>query len=155
MASSSSESHGWLTPPVYLLGALVLIAVGRLAIPGSAYATSLTLAIGATLLVGGAALGIAGRRAFEKRETALSPNEAPSELVVSGVFGITRNPMYLGMTLIVMAVALLAGLPAGVMFGVLFVGIMNWRFVPAEERVLEEAFGEPYLRYKSTVRRWI
>ena len=155
MAASSSKPHGRLTPPVYLLGALASIVVGRLAIPGSAYATSLTLAIGATLLFGGAALGVAGRRAFEERGTALSPNEVPSDLVESGVFGITRNPMYLGMALIVGATALLLGEPAGVGLGLLFVWIMNRQFVPAEERVLEETFGEPYVRYKAAVRRWI
>jgi protein-S-isoprenylcysteine O-methyltransferase Ste14 len=102
-------------------------------------------------------LGIGGLLACIHRGTSIHP-WAPHEtvvLVTSGVFRFTRNPMYLGLMLLLGAYYFLQPTPFSP-FG--FVGVLwyltRFQIVP-EECVLAEKFGDLYLKYRQTVRRWI
>ncbi|MDZ7773148.1 MAG: isoprenylcysteine carboxylmethyltransferase family protein [Balneolaceae bacterium] len=108
-------------------------------------------------LLGGAGFAFAAVFSFQRKGTTVNPlePEKASNLVTSGVFNITRNPMYLGLALFLLAAVFkfsnaytLAG-PIG------FVLYMNaWQIDP-EEHALEERFGQDYLDYKERVRRWL
>ena len=92
---------------------------------------------------------------FVKADTGLEPFDEATTLVTGGFYRLTRNPMYLGMFLMLFGVAFLLGsvstlLPLGI-----FVLVIRHNFVMGEERFLEAAFGQNYLDYKSEVRRWI
>jgi protein-S-isoprenylcysteine O-methyltransferase Ste14 len=76
-------------------------------------------------------------------------------LVISGVYRISRNPMYLGMLLFLCAWALYIGNPLSGVGAVLFGVVMNVFQIAPEEKVLSEKFGKAYLDYCSKVRRWI
>jgi protein-S-isoprenylcysteine O-methyltransferase Ste14 len=76
-------------------------------------------------------------------------------LITYGLYRFTRNPMYLGLMLIVLGVAILQGSLAAFLPLPVFAWILQTRFVRGEERFLESLFGAEYLDYKSTVRRWI
>lgn len=99
-------------------------------------------------------LGLLAFRAARTTVNPLRPRRA-SALVTGGVYRVTRNPMYVGMALLLLAWAvwLSALLPfAGPMVFVLF--ITRFQIQP-EERVLHQLFGKHYAEYAARVRRWL
>ena len=107
--------------------------------------------------IAGFAIMIAGVRAVRGAQTTISPlkPEAATALVSSGIYARTRNPMYLGLALLLLAwaVYLSALWPfAGPLFFVLY--LTRFQILP-EERALAKLFGEAYADYKRRVRRWI
>jgi protein-S-isoprenylcysteine O-methyltransferase Ste14 len=115
------------------------------------------LAVCALLFVVGAGLDLAGLVHFLRARTTVNPLEpaAATSLVTGGLYRFTRNPMYLGLALLLLAwgvflanVAALLGVPAFVLY-------MNRFQIAPEERALEARFGAEYSRYCARVRRWI
>ncbi len=102
-------------------------------------------------------MGMGGLLQFKRAKTSVHPVrlEKVSSVVSSGVFRISRNPMYLGLLLLLIGAAFLGGSVAGLLICWLFVMYMNTYQIRPEERHLEEKFGEDYLRYKSKVSRWL
>ncbi len=82
-----------------------------------------------------------------------SPDKA-SRLVVSGVYSFTRNPMYLGMLLMLLAWGLILGNAFNTLLAALFVAYMNKFQIVPEEEALTEIFGKKYQKYCLDVRRW-
>lgn len=110
----------------------------------------LFLAIGATILV----LAV---RAFVRARTTvnpLSPDEADT-LVTNGLYRLSRNPMYLAMTCLLVSVAFLIGSLAAFIGPVLFVWVMTELQIKPEERALHSKFGEAFVAYCRRTRRWI
>ena len=105
----------------------------------------------------GVAVAIAGVVAFRRARTTLNPMhpEGASALVEAGVYRVTRNPMYLGMALVLAAWAVWLGSAAAVLALPLFTAYMTRFQIIPEERVLEAKFGEPFAAYRRRVRRWI
>ncbi|MDO6706813.1 isoprenylcysteine carboxylmethyltransferase family protein [Photobacterium sp. 1_MG-2023] len=96
---------------------------------------------------------LAGIMAFARAKTAINPKKA-SRLVTSGVYRYSRNPIYLGLLLLLVAIFLnLSALSSLIMIPV-FVIYMNSVQIAAEERVLTHAFGQQYKEYCQHVRRW-
>ena len=94
---------------------------------------------------------------FKKQSTTVNPIkiENASSLVTSGVFEYSRNPMYLGMALILLGLALMFNVIGGTLFTLLFnIYITKFQIKP-EEEVMEKLFGEDFLKYKQNVRMWI
>lgn len=153
--SNSGPASRYLIPPVHFGLALALVVAARFALPVWSTARVASFGVGATLLAAGLALGVGAQLAFRAQSAELSPDATPSVLIRSGVFRVSRNPMYLGMALITAAVALLLGQPLAMVFALALVWVWNSLFIPHEERVLEDAFGSQYTGYKAAVRRWI
>ncbi|MDR3685807.1 MAG: isoprenylcysteine carboxylmethyltransferase family protein [Coriobacteriia bacterium] len=153
--STTGQARRRVMPPTYFLIVLVIVIGSRFVLGPLAYSTWLTLGLGAVLMAAGIALNLLADSAFKKRATPVSPDALPLTFVDSGVFRLTRNPMYLGMALIAAGSALLVGAPVGVLAALGFVVIMDRMFVPGEERNLELAFGGSYVGYRARVRRWI
>jgi len=108
------------------------------------------------LIIGfGFIMALWSRSLFLKNSTTLQLSEAPTSLVTSGPFRISRNPIYLGMASILLGVAVLMGTLVALAFPVIFVTLIEFFIIPGEERMLENLFGEPYWDYKKSVRRWI
>ena len=103
----------------------------------------------------GVSLGLMGDVLFRRHDTTIKPYEESSSLVTGGPYRITRNPMYLGMTLILLGIGVLCGTLTPFLEIPLFVALINYRFIRMEEGMLEERFGDEYLYYKTKVRRWI
>ena len=110
---------------------------------------------GIAIILSGFALTLAANRVMLKNRTTNQPEGTPDLLVTSGPFKISRNPVYLGMTIILLGVEILLGSLSVLIFPVIFVIIIDRLFVKREEHVLENMFGERYLEYKKRVRRWI
>ena len=110
-----------------------------------------------TLLGLGVIFSFQGIRSFIEKATTVNPlrPETASALVTTGVYRFSRNPMYLGMALVLAAWAVyLSSLMA--CFGVAgFVLYINRFQIAAEERALEGLFGAEFAQYRSQVRRWL
>jgi protein-S-isoprenylcysteine O-methyltransferase Ste14 len=112
-----------------------------------------------TLLVAllGAALTLAGVMSFRRARTTMNPMK-PQEsaaLVCSGVYGLSRNPMYLGLLLVLVAWAALLSMAWALLGPVIFVLYINRFQIAPEERILSAKFGASYAQYQSKVRQWL
>jgi protein-S-isoprenylcysteine O-methyltransferase Ste14 len=96
-------------------------------------------------------------RLFKKQNTTVNPIkiENASSLVVSGIFKYSRNPMYLGMALILLGLAFMFNLMGGIMFTLLFTMYITKFQIRPEEEVMERFFGSEFIKYKQNVRMWL
>ena len=96
-------------------------------------------------------------RLFKKKSTTVNPIkiENASSLVTSGVFKYSRNPMYLGMAMILFGLALMFNLIGGIIFTFLFTIYITKFQIRPEEEVMERFFGADFLKYKQNVRMWL
>jgi len=118
--------------------------------------SSVLVALGIAVLAAGIALDIVALRTFGRRGTTVLPALRPTSVIVaSGPYRFTRNPMYVGLALAYIGIALLANtvwqfllLPAGVL-------AVDRYVIRREERYLAAKFGEEYNAYRRHVRRWL
>ncbi|WP_043884715.1 methyltransferase family protein, partial [Vibrio antiquarius] len=92
-----------------------------------------------------------------KVKTTVNPvkPDTASSVVRTGVFSFSRNPMYMALLLLIIAIGLWWQHLSVVLCSVVFVSYINRFQIKPEERVLERLFGEEYVDYKNHVRRWI
>ena len=125
--------------------------------PSQALAMPWLLACAVGLSCAGIVFALAGVFAFRKVKTTVNPTnpENTSTVVASGIYAVTRNPMYLGFLLILAGWAVfLAHLPS-FLFLPVFVLYMNRFQIGPEERVLTDRFGSEFIAYMQSVRRWL
>ena len=92
---------------------------------------------------------------FTSRNTTLFVGQPSSELVCDGPFRFSRNPMYVGVVIFLLGLAVWVGTwPFYLAAPVAFLSL-NFFHIPREERMLRELFGERYLVYSKEVRRWL
>jgi len=144
-----------MIPPLWLLIALIASAVLQRFFPIAQLLRSPLTWLGAVPLAAGVVLTSAGFGAFRRAGTPVVPFTRSTALVTSGVYRLTRNPMYLGIALILAGSAWMRGSIGAFVPLPPFVWILHSGFIRAEERLLEEIFGGEYLRYKTEVRRWL
>jgi protein-S-isoprenylcysteine O-methyltransferase Ste14 len=111
--------------------------------------------LGIALMLVGVALSMWAGSEFRRAGASYQLRGESSPLVSSGPFRISRNPMYLGMLLWMLGLAILLGSLTPFVFPILLFLMANFLMVPLEERRLEQAMGKPYLDYRSRVRRWL
>ena len=154
------DSPGVLVlPPVIPVGALLLgLLLGNLW-PWSLFAASTSAfwirAAGCGLAVAGASLVIWGGTTMVRAGTNVPPFKPTITIVTAGPFRFTRNPLYLGGTLIYLGLSMVLGSVWMLWLFVPMVLVLRWGIILREERYLEAKFGEVYLAYKARVRRWL
>lgn len=113
--------------------------------------------IACVLAAGDVAFGLAGSLAFRRAGTTVNPlkPERTSQLVISGVYRITRNPMYLGLLLGLVALAAYLAAPLTLAGPAVFAAYIHRFQIKPEERALEVKFGSAYIDYRQRVRRWL
>ena len=157
VASRSAPILAIIPPPVqFALTFLVGVGLDRLmpwrpawmAISGVRWA-------GLALTIAGCSLAVAAVGRFVLRGTTLHPTGQPARLVVSGAHAWSRNPMYLSLTIVYVALALALGRAWPLVLAVLPWASMNWAVIPFEEARLRETFGQDYVEYCRRIRRWI
>ena len=141
-------------PPAVLLAmagaAQSAMTRGRTVTPASVAA--------ATAVVGGSLCLLAGSAGnFLRHRTTVDPVrvERAQHLVVDGPNRLTRNPMYLGLTGLLLSHAIARRSPSALIPLAGFVWLIDRHQIPAEEKALEERFGQDYLDYKEAVPRWL
>ncbi len=145
-------------PLVYLAGLVLGWIVERakpLSITHSHGAAVLRLSIAALLAVAWLALFLAALSAFRRAHTTLIPNRPASAFVSSGPYRWTRNPMYVSMTLLYLAVALWMNSWWPVLLLVVVLIVIQQAVISREERYMISAFPDEYVAYSTRVRRWI
>lgn len=111
--------------------------------------------IGIALAITGLGLIATALGMFRISKTRPEPWQPTSALVSRGIYRITRNPMYLGMAMLSLGVALVFGSLAGSVMTVLAVVIIDRAVISREEAYLTRHFGEDYVAYRRRVRRWL
>lgn len=144
-----------IVPPVYFFVTLLLMWALHRSLPVARLMTPPLTWLGTLPVAAGMVLGGHAFRGFRKAGTPVIPFRRSTALVTDGSYRVTRNPMYLGMLLILAGVALLMGTASPWLPIPLFVWVIQTTFIRGEERFLEELFGDRYLAYKSRVRRWL
>lgn len=127
------------------------------------YTPMLTLApmprdlVAALVAMLGIGMALAGAAAFRKAATTTNPlhPERATALVAGGIFRFTRNPMYVGLSLVLLAWAIHLASPLAVLGPLLFCAYITRFQVLPEERAMEARFGDSYRQYKQRVRRWL
>lgn len=125
--------------------------------PPLALGVILHFALVAVFLVLGGLFAFPAFIAFGQAKTTIDPVhiDRASRIVTSGVYRFSRNPMYVGLTCLLLSLSAFLASPWTVL-GPLFFALYITRFqIVPEERMMEVKFGTPYLIYKSQVRRWI
>jgi protein-S-isoprenylcysteine O-methyltransferase Ste14 len=117
----------------------------------------LRLAGGFALAALGGIVAVSGALTFRRAGANLSPTaiERGEVLVTSGVFQYTRNPMYLGLALVLCSVAFYLARPVEAVPVVLFVLLLTRVQIIPEERAMLGKFGAAYAEYKRSTRRWV
>ncbi len=143
-------------PAVALVTALLMWLVSR-ATPalGFVFPAYKVFAIGLAVL--GVTTAITGVLTFRRARTTVNPlkPESASSLVSWGVYSVTRNPMYLGLLLVLTGWAILLSNLLGFLFLPAFVLYINRFQIAPEERALTALFGQDFAAYQSRVRRWL
>ncbi|WP_421925016.1 methyltransferase family protein [Neoaquamicrobium sediminum] len=108
------------------------------------------------LVVGGAlAIDITAMRTMARAKTTIMPHRGSDHLVTSGPFSFTRNPIYLGNTMLMIGIGLIAGIVWFILLAPVAAFVTQKVAIEREERHLEMRFGKKYRDYAKKVRRWI
>jgi protein-S-isoprenylcysteine O-methyltransferase Ste14 len=156
--STANDNPGVIAPPPLLYAAALGIGLAidfllvrvQTGIPASLryglaiLAFAVAVALAASALVG-----------FRRAGTHAEPWKPTTAIVTNGVYGLTRNPMYVAMALLYLAAAAAADSVVALVLLVPLLVIVHYGVVAREERYLEAKFGDEYRRYMETVRRWV
>lgn len=144
-------------PPVIPLATLVLAWVLQWLVPLGWIAglePPVRIGIGAIIALSGLVTMSAGRRALIRHGTNVSPSQPTTRLVTDGVFGHTRNPLYVGGSVALCGLALIFDLDWILLLIVPSCVLLHFAVVRREERYLEQKFGDAYRQYKMRVPRY-
>jgi protein-S-isoprenylcysteine O-methyltransferase Ste14 len=146
-----------IPPVVVLLLALLAVYITDQVIPMSGFFGEWRYSISLGLLMIAVVIAVAGIVSFKRANTTVHPVkiEKASQLVTSGMFRFSRNPMYLGMLLISIAFAVRLDNPFALVWALGFQQYMNRYQIGPEERMLTQLFGDAYKQYMTRVRRWL
>ena len=144
-----------VSPPIHFLVALVVMAALHHWAPGWQLIGGPARWIGLALALAGLALGLSSAGLFLRRGTPVKPFETPALLVTSGPFHLSRNPMYLALTIMLSGVAIFLGSLTPFLVIIVFVLVIDRTVISWEEQRLIGTFGESYREYQRHTRRWI
>ena len=145
----------WRLPPVVWLGLALLCYLIQLLIPQPHLLVEPFQNVGPAIFVIG--LGFIGFAAwkFLRRRTNIHAFRDPEKLITDGVFGVSRNPIYLGFTLMLIGLAVYWNSVYALLPAAIFFAIANFYYAPQEEKAATRVFGEAYEAYRKKVRRWL
>ncbi len=144
-------------PPAVAFVIAVLMWLLALIAPALGFAVPARTLVAMVLAAAGVATAIAGITTFARAKTTVNPTtpEASSSLVSWGIYSITRNPMYLGLLLVLTAWAVFLSHPLPFLLLPGYLLYINRFQIAPEERALTSLFGREFAAYRSRVRRWI
>ena len=116
-----------------------------------------TTLLAAVIFMLGVSIDLVSLKRFFNAKTTINPlkPQQASKLVTSGVYRFTRNPMYVGLMLWLVALAVYFNNPLCLIWVVAFIAYINRFQIQPEEKFLRESFGEEYLAYLQTTPRWL
>lgn len=143
-------------PPVWLAGFLVLAWAQARFLPMGLRLGDGWVDFAGGLLVGGGVLLIAlAAMEFRRHKTTIVPHETPARLITSGIFRRSRNPIYLGDTLILAGLILRWDAVLALPLIPVFVWVIEKRFIEPEENRMRRTFRADFACYCEKTRRWL
>lgn len=145
-------------PPLVLAGSIALLMWPLSSLlPAVAAPVPLRWGLFAAIGLVGIGFSIAASRAFRRAGTTLDPRhpERAASFIRTGVFSVSRNPMYVGMMLGLLSWAVWLASPLSLAGPVVFIAYLNRFQIEPEERVLAAKFGDEFEAYRASVRRWL
>jgi|SRR6266536_537342 len=159
MSANAEAQHGarviFIPPPLYYAAGLAggMAINGVVALPlGGRRATAVA---GALVIAFGLALAFAGVAAVVRHRTTIVPHHPVAALLTGGVYRLSRNPMYTGLSIAYLGLALLFGSWWPLALWPLVIVAVRQLVIRPEERYLTQRFGQTYTDYQSRVRRWL
>lgn len=134
-------------PPVWTLASMA-VAWGLRHAPGWPW-------LGGAVMVAALALFVWAVLAFRRARTTIIPGDAPSALVDTGPFHLSRNPIYVADCLLLAGWCLAVGAFAALPLVLLLAVVLDRLFIRPEENILDAGLGAPYRAYRARVRRWL
>ena len=148
-----------LKVPPLLVALTVALAMGAIAsfTPTLDIDGMLRAAVAIVVAAAGLAVGLAGILAFRRATTTVNPMTPgkASSLVTGGIYRVTRNPMYVGVAIVLVAWAVFLASPWALVGVLAFAAYLTRFQIVPEERALASRFGDAYAIYAARVRRWL
>ena len=142
-------------PPLVYLAGLVVGHVVNWWLPAEVLPVRTAWIVGAILVVLGLGLAASAMGIFRRSGTTIRPDRASTSLVIAGPYKFTRNPMYVGMAIAYLGLAIAdRSLWSLILLPVVLL-IIRRAVITNEEAFLERRFGSAYTGYKAKVRRWL
>lgn len=141
--------------PVAWLAAFLVLAWAQARFAPTPFPQPLGHDIGAFAILCAVLLLIAASVQFRRHRTTILPDGHASELITTGVFGKSRNPIYLAFVLVLAGASLWLGSILGLLLVPVLAAVLKRRFILPEEERLRATFGEAYERYAEETRRWL
>ncbi|MCE8008874.1 isoprenylcysteine carboxylmethyltransferase family protein [Aestuariivita sp.] len=147
----------WLDLPPVWLAVFVLLAWAQVSyLPyGLSFGGAWADLVGGLCVGGGILLMALAFAEFRRHKTTLIPHQTPSQLIQSGIFSRTRNPIYLGDTLVLLGLILRWDAVLALPLVPIFVWVIERRFILPEEDRMRRTFRMEFARYANKVRRWV
>lgn len=154
---AESKRRRVIPPPLYFLACLLAGSVVQYLrpVPLGPYSFQLGAWVGIVTLAIAGMLGGWALLEMTRHHTPVEPWRTPIRLVTSGPFRLSRNPLYLTLTTVIVALSIMANSAWLLATGVVLLLLLDRFVVQREEAVLEHVFGSEYVSYKSRVRRWV
>jgi protein-S-isoprenylcysteine O-methyltransferase Ste14 len=141
-------------PPLLAGGLLLVTLILHFLLPEE-HAVEWNEAIGLILVMVGAGVSSFAAAIFQARDTTRKPWGEPTQFVVQPPFTWTRNPMYLGLTIVLLGCAVFFSSITMLLAPAVFFVVIDRMVIPREEETMERLFGKDYVAYKERVRRWV
>ena len=153
---TSSDNAGVIAfpPLIWAMGAVISALVHFFVIRVPIMRYSISLVCGIVLVILAPTLALSALVVMKKAGTNVNPSEPALTIVRGGPFRFTRNPMYLALCLLQVALGFFLNDWITLLFVVPLALILHYGVILREERYLTAKFGEPYLQLKRDVRRW-
>ncbi len=156
MSEAHEDSSNAITlPPFIYLGFLAVGLAADFALPYPLLTNAVQFPLGAVVIVAGFAIVAFAFARFRAAGTSVHVHQPTTAIITGGAYRSSRNPIYLAMTLLIAGIAVAVdGIWILAMLAPTLV-VMHYGVIAREERYLETKFGDEYLSYKATVRRWV
>ena len=155
MTEGSDNAGVIARPPVLYAAVIILALLINLVWPLPIFADTIGRWFGLLLLLLGAAIVAWGRSSLVASGTNVDPTLPTTAIVTSGAYQFTRNPLYVGLTLIFSGLTLAMNTWWGLLALMPLIIVMHIGVVLREERYLEQKFGDNYRQYRAKVRRYL
>jgi protein-S-isoprenylcysteine O-methyltransferase Ste14 len=144
-----------IMPTVYLFISIVIIGALYFFLPVRNIIPFPFNLIGLVPLLFGVIINLLADKAFRYNKTTVKPFQPSAALITTGVFRMSRNPMYLGFVCILVGIAILTRCLSAFVVPIVFTVLIDRVFICTEEKMLQEQFGKEWQDYKTKTRRWI
>lgn len=142
-------------PPLIFLPA-ILVGLGlEWALRADIGLGRIGLVIGLLVIAESGVIALWARRQFIKGGTSLRVDEPSTAILTTGPFRFSRNPLYLSMASLQIGIGIAASMAWVIVLVIPALLVIRYGVIAREERYLERKFGETYLNYKNSVRRWV